>query len=197
MSFATWDKEKLRQQARQAGKRPKRIRGKYTQEFAPRLRAVREDRGYTQESFAKHLGIGWCQYNNYERGKVVPQLNQLVQIAEALDISIDYLTAKTPIKVAYTWAHHALARFHELPLNDQLDIANQVTKRLAALQSKEPSAYDRNLFTGKCFRCKETKPDCGKASHPQSQCDSRRRPTVLSSLNVMNVNEWPGMSHGL
>ncbi|KYD00899.1 helix-turn-helix transcriptional regulator [Heyndrickxia sporothermodurans] len=57
-----------------------------------RIRAFRKLKGYTQESFAKKLGISVSILGEMERGTRLPSDEFLNKVANLLDISVDELT---------------------------------------------------------------------------------------------------------
>lgn len=59
--------------------------------FGERLNRVRKERGYTAQKMADMLNIGLRSYRAYESGNREPQFQNLVKIADYLDVSIDYL----------------------------------------------------------------------------------------------------------
>lgn len=62
--------------------------------FQDRLREERKALGLTQRDMADKLGITQPSYIRYESGTSEPSLSRLVQIAEILDVSIDYLLGR-------------------------------------------------------------------------------------------------------
>lgn len=62
------------------------------------MRNEREILGLKQKEFAEKLNIPPNTYNGYETGKRTPSLDILKEIAEHLNISIDYLLGKSNIK---------------------------------------------------------------------------------------------------
>jgi len=56
----------------------------------------RMEAGYTQKAFAAKLGMHVNQYNAYENGRVSPQVDQQLRIANALgfDVSLWYENEK-------------------------------------------------------------------------------------------------------
>lgn len=56
-----------------------------------RLRSLRMQKGLSQRAFTKLIGINYTQYNRYENGETVPSAESLSKLAEALDVSVDYL----------------------------------------------------------------------------------------------------------
>ena len=48
-------------------------------------------KGLSQRAFTKLIGINYTQYNRYENGETVPSTETVTKLAEALDVSVDYL----------------------------------------------------------------------------------------------------------
>lgn len=63
--------------------------------FAVRLKELRKQAHLTQVEFAKRLGIGQSSYADWERGKKKPTQENLVKIAQVLNVSIDYLVGNS------------------------------------------------------------------------------------------------------
>lgn len=63
--------------------------------YYKRIRDTREDLDKTQEEIAKHLGISQTQYSRYERGANEIPVHYLIQVADYLQVSLDYLTERT------------------------------------------------------------------------------------------------------
>jgi len=59
--------------------------------FGQRLRQMRMKRGYTQPQLSEILNIALRTYQGYEGGTRHPSYELLLQIAETLDVPIDYL----------------------------------------------------------------------------------------------------------
>ena len=62
--------------------------------FGERLNRVRKERGYTAQKMADMLCIGLRSYRAYESGDREPQFENLVKIADYLDVSTDYLLCR-------------------------------------------------------------------------------------------------------
>lgn len=60
-------------------------------EWADRLEAARTIRFASQAEFARHLNLSISRYGNYEQGIREPDYETLCKIADALNISIDWL----------------------------------------------------------------------------------------------------------
>lgn len=62
--------------------------------FCRRLNETRKSRGVTAQQMADYLKIGIRSYRNYESGDREPSLQVLIQIADKLGVSTDYLLCR-------------------------------------------------------------------------------------------------------
>lgn len=62
--------------------------------FSQRLNHLRKERGITAQQMADALHTGIRNYRKYESGDAKPTLDGLVQIADILDVSTDYLLCR-------------------------------------------------------------------------------------------------------
>jgi len=60
-------------------------------DFGPRLKALRKQKQWTQKELANKVGVRFPQLNKYECGLHAPPVSKLVELAELLDTSLDYL----------------------------------------------------------------------------------------------------------
>jgi len=67
--------------------------------FASRLIALRKEKKLAQNELAKSVGIHPNVLGRYEREEANPSIDMAVKLAEALDVSVDYLVGKTDIKL--------------------------------------------------------------------------------------------------
>lgn len=58
------------------------------------LREERKKHGYTQKQVADILVIGRVAYTQYETGKSLPPIDNLLKLAELYKVSLDYLTGR-------------------------------------------------------------------------------------------------------
>ena len=58
------------------------------EKWGRRIRAYRKLKGFTQESFAKELGVSVSILGEIERGNRLPDKSLIVRIADFLDVSI-------------------------------------------------------------------------------------------------------------
>ncbi|PLS15147.1 XRE family transcriptional regulator [Bacillus sp. M6-12] len=61
------------------------------EKWGRRIRAFRKLKGFTQESFAKEIGVSVSLLGEVERGNRAPTENFLTEVAEMLNVSIDEL----------------------------------------------------------------------------------------------------------
>lgn len=61
-----------------------------------RLKAARKSRGFTQEQLANLISVSRQAYSTYETGTRDPDTQTLFQIAQNLEVSVDYLLGKKP-----------------------------------------------------------------------------------------------------
>lgn len=62
--------------------------------LSDRLNELRKKRGFTAQQMADMLQTGIRNYRKYESGDAKPTLDGLVQIADILDVSTDYLLCR-------------------------------------------------------------------------------------------------------
>jgi transcriptional regulator with XRE-family HTH domain len=60
--------------------------------FGERLQKARKERKVSQDELAKMLGVHAPIIGRYERGEVKPSIEVATKIADALGVSLDYLT---------------------------------------------------------------------------------------------------------
>ena len=65
--------------------------------FAKRLTELRKQYKYTQRQMADILGISQPSYIRYENDTSEPTQENLVKIADAFDVSVDYLLGRSDV----------------------------------------------------------------------------------------------------
>lgn len=65
--------------------------------FGKRLGEVRKDKKMSQDDIAKKLNVHGAVIGRYERDEVKPSIDVAAQIAEALQVSLDYLVGNTDL----------------------------------------------------------------------------------------------------
>ena len=70
------------------------------QQIAERIKGIREDADMTQKQFASAVNISEASFKNYESGRRDIPARLLRNIAEAFNVSMDYLVGLTDIPYA-------------------------------------------------------------------------------------------------
>jgi len=61
-----------------------------------RLRALRDERGLTQQELGEKAGMSPVMISHFETGRrTSPSIENLVKLADALDVSVDYLLGRS------------------------------------------------------------------------------------------------------
>lgn len=68
-------------------------------DFGNRLKVVREEKGLKREDIAKQIGTSAAIIGRYERNERTPSVDIAKKIAEAMDVSLDYLVGDTSVLV--------------------------------------------------------------------------------------------------
>lgn len=93
-------------------------------DFGNRLKVVRDEKGLKREDIANKIGTSPAIIGRYERGERTPSIEIAKKIAEALDVSLDYLVGDTTVL-----------------LKDK-----KMIYRLEVLQKVNPTYKDRILY---------------------------------------------------
>ena len=63
--------------------------------YYERIRALREDKDYTQREVAALLGVGQRTYSDYESGKTRIPVDALIVLAKYYNVSMDFICGVT------------------------------------------------------------------------------------------------------
>lgn len=63
--------------------------------FSERIKALRRERGMTQEALGKVIEVKPDSIYTYEKGKNYPEVRNLMILADYFGVSIDYLVGRT------------------------------------------------------------------------------------------------------
>ena len=68
-----------------------------------RIKVLRKENGWSQGELAEKIGADGRQISRYENGHITPSAEALVRLAQAFDVSVDYLlledAPRRPLKV--------------------------------------------------------------------------------------------------
>ncbi len=117
--------------------------------LADRIRQLRTEAGLSQAELAQRAGAGDArQISRYENGRITPSLDAIAHIAEALNISIDYLVIddipRRPLHLDDHGLAERLAQLSELDQDDRSSLlrvldAMLTRTRLHALANNDVS----------------------------------------------------------
>ena len=88
-------------------------------EFSERLKTLRKEARLTQVDVAEKLGISQPAYASWERGVKKPTQDNLVKIAQVLNVSVDYLVGNLEEESDELDNIELLFRMNSKGLNDE------------------------------------------------------------------------------
>lgn len=98
--------------------------------FPGRLRTARERRGLNQGDLANRAGLQASAISHFETGTRKPSFDNLRRLADALDVTTDYLLGRVSDAQALAGADRLHRHLDRLTAND-LDVAEGILKVLA------------------------------------------------------------------
>ena len=106
-----------------------------TENFAERLKQIRDSKGLSQSGLAKKTGLMPAAISHFETGERRPSLDNLIKLVDALAVSSDYLLGRD-IARASSAAGKLLRDFERLSLKDQA-VIQDMTKLLLKKSQKQ------------------------------------------------------------
>ncbi len=70
----------------------------YMVKMSERIKKIRRQKGFSQTELGERIGVSQQVITNYERGIREPNIETLLKIAGALDVSLETLIGEKPIK---------------------------------------------------------------------------------------------------
>lgn len=125
-------------------------------EFSERLKKLRKDTGLTQVDVAEKLGISQQAYASWERGMKKPTQDNLVKIAQILNVSVDYLVGNSQETLDELDNIELLFRMNSKGLTDeekkvfQKELIEFMEERKKAFEYREKSEINRSEYI--CFK---------------------------------------------
>ncbi len=104
----------------------------YSRHLPRRLSDARSHAGLEQAELARRIGIPASSVSHFEAGRRRPSLHNLYKLAEALDVSTDYLLGRTSDRAAHLDRDHFL-RLGDMDKNEReimVEIAKVLSKRV-------------------------------------------------------------------
>jgi len=101
-----------------------------TEVFPERLRLARDRRGLNQGDLAKRAGLQASAISHFETGTRKPSFDNLRRLADALDVTTDYLLGRVTDLNGLAGADK-LHRHYDRLTSDDRDVADSVIEMLA------------------------------------------------------------------
>lgn len=129
-------------------------------DFASRLKNIRKRRGYTQEQLAKITQISLKSIRRYEQKGKCPNAEYLLTLAEALDVTAEFLLKGSDQMNIYTSAIKAelrqISKFEQLKRIKSMDLNNTILSHLELTESLVTDIREEwiqnQLFEKTCYR---------------------------------------------
>ena len=112
-------------------------------EFSERLKDLRQQAGLTQVDVAEELGISQPAYASWERGAKKPTQENLVKIAQILNVSVDYLVGNSEEKADELDNIELLFRMNSKGLTDSEKAVFK--KDLIEFMEERKKAFDKGI----------------------------------------------------
>ncbi|GAB3433057.1 helix-turn-helix domain-containing protein [Niabella aquatica] len=103
------------------------------------LTQVRKRKNLSQADVGKKIGINGDAYGRYERNEVKPTIEMAVKIAQALEVSVDYLVGKTTLQLDKQ-ALKRLEDISKLPEENKNFVLNLIDMALRDFKVKKAHA---------------------------------------------------------
>ena len=107
-----------------------------TKNFSERLKALRKQAGYSQESLSEVLGLSFMTVRRWETGKVTPRMDEIKRIAQALNVSEDELLNGKPS--SNTWVLHVEMGDTK---EDYVNMARLATQPISAIITDKDAGF--------------------------------------------------------
>lgn len=102
----------------------KKIQTVLSADFPAKLKELRKKRGWSQGQLAQKIGADLQRISKYERGVIWPTMELTVKMAEAFDVSVDFLIrddnkAAAVARIENQKLLNKLEAINDLPEDDQ------------------------------------------------------------------------------
>lgn len=100
-------------------------------EFSEKLIALRKGRELTQEQLAEQLNVSRQSISKWESGQVIPDVEKIVELSKAFDVTLDYLLKPSEID----------------ELSIKTDMLEQQQKQLLSREQTRTRIYKNILYS--------------------------------------------------
>lgn len=113
-----------------------------SKDFGNRVTQARKEKELSREELAKMIGTSGPIIGRYERGDMMPSVEIATKIADALEVSLDFLVGKSSLTVKDESMLERLEDIAALPQTKRLELFNVL------------DAYIRDFKTSKAYATK-------------------------------------------
>lgn len=113
-----------------------------SKDFGNRVIQARKEKGLSREELAKMIGTSGPIIGRYERGDMMPSVEIATKIADALEVSLDFLVGKSSLTVKDESMLERLEDIAALPMTKRSELFNVL------------DAYIRDFKTSKAYATK-------------------------------------------
>jgi transcriptional regulator with XRE-family HTH domain len=89
--------------------------------FGARVKQLRKQRHWTQKELARRVDIRFQLLNKYEGEQHIPAVETLIRLADALEVTVDYLLTANPVEDSPLANSRLFQRFKTLEGLDRAD----------------------------------------------------------------------------
>lgn len=107
--------------------------------FGDNMMLLRKKKKLSQSALGKMIGTSGDVIGRYERGDITPSIDVVSKIADALEVSVDYLIGKTNLLLDKD-AVDRLVRISELNEDNKTFILNMIDMALRDFKTKKAYA---------------------------------------------------------
>lgn len=114
--------------------------------FSIRLRELRKERKETQEEIGRLMGLKRSTFSAYERGVIVPPMDNITYLSKHFGVSVDYLMGKVNYRNPLNRSPHDDGI---LDVKRQLEIIDEELKNgvsVVKIGSKELDPHEKELM---------------------------------------------------
>ena len=97
---------------------------------------LRKNRKLSQSALGESVGTSGDVIGRYERGIITPSIEVIMKIADALEVSIDFLVGKTSIELSKDLINRVV-QIQSLPDKDREHILYTLDSLLASVKARE------------------------------------------------------------
>jgi len=108
-----------------------------SESFGDRMVVSRKKISVSREELAKTIGTSAPIIGRYERGDMLPSVEIASKIADALDVSLDFLVGKTSLMFKDTTTLQRIEEIAKLPENNKNELFNVIDAYLRDFKTRQ------------------------------------------------------------